>query len=211
MPNTFLRYLLSNRNLAAMAAAGAITALYLVGIIDKWWWALAGAAYAAVWLLPLSTKPAPAPVAADLSTQQALEWLEDRAMGRLPASARSILADILVQVKDILPRLKEMEGAGLLQVENRAALKQTVKQFLPGAIETYLRLPPLYARTAKVAAGQTAEEVLLGQLRTLQTQVHAIQGNILSSDVDALVAQSQFLSEKFSQPTSPLDAPSSAK
>jgi hypothetical protein len=205
MPTLLLRYLLSNRNLAAMAAAGGITTLFFFGVIDKWWWAIAGAAYAAVWLLPLDSKPRAAPAPADLSTQQAITWLQETAMSRLPASARHILDDILTQVKDILPRLKEMEGTGLVQVENRAALKQTVKGFLPAAVETYLRLPPLYARTAKVANGQTAEEVLLMQLRTLQTQIHSIQENILSSDVDALVAQSQFLTEKFSQPTSPLD------
>lgn len=208
MPNLLLRYLLCNRNLAAMGAAGVITALYVAGLIDKWWWAIAAAAYVAVWLLPLDPRPKDVPpVSADLSTQQALDWLHEVAMQKLPASARNILGDILEQVKDILPRLKEMEGTGLVEVENRAAIKQTVKGFLPSAIGAYLRLPPLYARTAKVANGQTPEDVLVAQLRTLQTQVHAIQENILSSDVDALVAQSQFLKEKFSQPQSVLGDP----
>lgn len=200
VPQLFIRYLLSNRSLAALGAAVAVTALYLFGFLDRWWWAIAAAAYAAVWTLPLDTKKKAEPVPADVSTQESLTWLQTTAMKDLPASARALLGDILERIQDVLPRLKELEGAGLIQAENRAALKQTVKVFLPNAVGTYLRLPASYARTAKVSDGLTAEDLLVTQLRTLQTHVRGIQENLLSSDVDELVAQSRFLNEKFARP-----------
>ncbi|VTU42938.1 MULTISPECIES: hypothetical protein [unclassified Variovorax] len=206
MPAKLLKFLLCDRNLYAVGASCAVTVLYLLGIIDAWWWLIAAAAYAAVWLLPIGpeTKVESKPI--DLSTEASLQWLRDNAMPKLPASARDILSDLIERAHDLMPRLKEMEGAGLVQATNRAELKQTVKIFLPQAVEAYLRLPPLYARTARVADGQTAEDLLLGQLRTLQAHVETLQAGILSAEVDTLLAQSRFLNQRLAQPVSVLES-----
>jgi hypothetical protein len=205
MPNIVLRYLLCDRNLYAIGAAAVITVLFLVGAIHTWWGLIALAAYASVWLLPIGseTKVVAAPV--DVSTQQAVDWLRDTAMSKLPLAAREVLGNILERVQELMPRLKELQVDGLVQAENRTALKQLVKSYLPQAVESYMRLPPLYARTAKVAEGRTAEEVLLEQLKTLQSHVVKIQDGLLSSEVDALLSQSRFLNEKFQDAKSVLE------
>ena len=184
-----------------------MVAAYLVGALvgalfaGRWWWVVASCAAATVYLWPqraasVTTSPAEGP-SPDKTTAQALQWLQNVAMGKLPASARDVLADIIQRAQELMPRLKEMEQAGMVQAPNRVALKQMVKVFLPQAIENYNSLPAVYARTHKGADGLTAEDLLLNQMRLMAQHLQQLQEQAYAESVDALLAQSHFLNERF--------------
>ncbi|MBI3228911.1 MAG: hypothetical protein HYZ45_01610, partial [Burkholderiales bacterium] len=103
---------------------------------------------------------------------------------------------ILNRVDALMPRLKEMEEQGSIEAPSRAMLKQTVTRLLPDAIETYLRLPAAYANMNKLSNGKTARDVLEEQLLLLNEHVITLEENLLSADVNSLLANGAFLQEK---------------
>lgn len=202
MSNLVLKYLASPRGRLAAAAAGVATVAHFVGLYDSGWPLVAGAAYVGVWLLPVG-KPkteTPPPPAAERTTAQAIEHLRSSVMPNLPLASRELLGDILKRASELMPKLKEMQGAGLVQLENRTELKQTVKTHLPLALEAYLKLPSNYARTAKLQDGRTAEDHLMDQLTMLRDHVKGLQEAAITDDVNKLLAQSRYLNENFRKP-----------
>ncbi len=191
-----MRYFLSTGNIAGSTLALAVVTAYLFGFIDDGWgWLTLGAYIAGV--LPFAFTSAPAHMPEGLSTAESLLWLKQSALPKLPLDAKPILADIIARVEGLMPRLKQMEIQGLVEAPSRAMLKQTITKLLPDAIETYLRLPPTYAKVARLGGGKTAQELLAEQLLMLQAHVHTLEDNLLSSDVNSMLANGQFLQEKF--------------
>lgn len=196
------RHLLSNGNMAGSCAALAVIAAYLFGLIGNGWWLLALGAYLGGWLA-FAFKDQPEHMPEGLSTADALAWLTDAALPKLPPQAKPVLTDIINRVQDLMPRLKEMESQGLVEASSRAMLKQTVTRLLPDAVEAYLRLPPTYARVAALGDGKNAQELLTEQLVMLQEHVHELEENLLSADVNTMLANGRFLQEKFQRNVSP--------
>lgn len=192
-----LQFLMSNRNLFGCAAASVMLALYLLGVLGSYWFGLTCLAYAIGFLAT------PAPAAEHLpegtSTKESLEWLRNKVLPCLPAESGKVLAQTLDIADELMPRLKEMDAAGAIQPENRALLKRTITRYLPDAVESYLKLPALYASSFKAAGGKTANQLLLEQLTLLHDHVAEIRDNVLSTEVDALLANSRFLQQKFSK------------
>ncbi len=194
--NRLSRFFLSTGNMVGSGAALLVIGLYLGNVIEHGWWMLALGAYAAG-VLPGLFRDAPAHMPEGLSTADALQWLKESVMPRLPAASQVLLRDIITRVEGLMPRLKEMESQGLLESTNRAMLKQTVTRLLPDAVESYLRLPATYAKVATLANGKTAQALLNEQLGMLQTHVKGLEENLLMSDVNSMLANGRFLQEKF--------------
>ena len=191
----FMRFLLTNSNMTGCAVALAVVLLYLSGVIHSYWAALAFTGYAVGYLAMY--RPTPEHCPEGLSSQSTQQWLEEKVLPRVSGEAQRILKSILEVAKELMPRLKEMESQGMVQAENRARLKQLLNRYLPDALETYLKLPSLYASTAKVAGGKTAQQVLVDQLTTLEVHVKELRDGFYSQNVDALLANGAFLKEKF--------------
>lgn len=191
------RFLLSNSNMAGCVGASAVVLLFLVGLISHYWFALSLLAYALGYLV--FQRPAPAQLPVGSSTEASLCWLQDQALPKLPPEAASILQHMLTTAKELMPKLKELETSGTVQVENRAMLKQTMTRYLPDALESYMRLPPLYAKSARLANGKTPVAVLVEQLLLLDAHLTELRESVLSTEVDALLANGRFLQEKFTK------------
>jgi len=105
--------------------------------------------------------------------------------------------DKVIDIKDnilmLLPRLDEM-NAGNYDLH---VVKQTVINYLPQMLTTYLELPPAFARMHKMRNGKTAQEVLIEQLSILDEQIKQILVSVNSKDAEALIAQGEFLKSKF--------------
>jgi hypothetical protein len=103
----------------------------------------------------------------------------------------------VIHIKDnilmLLPRLEEM-NAGDYDLH---VVKQTVTDYLPQMLSTYLELPPIFARVHKMRNGKTAQEVLIEQLTILDKQINKIVISANSEDAEALIAQGEFLKSKF--------------
>ena len=195
-------FLLSSSNLAGCGSASIMLVLYLTGVVHSYWYILAALAYAggAIAWVP----KAPEHLPEGLNTAETLAWLRARVLPKLPHEASQVLLSILTTADELMPRLKELERSGLVQTENRAMLKQTITKLLPGVVEAYLKLPPVYAKTTRVAGNKTATELLVEQLTLLQTHTVEIRDGLLANDVDTLLASGRFLQEKFAKPFSVL-------
>lgn len=191
------KFLLSNSNLAGCAGAAMVVALYLSNLIHAYWFVLAVLAYG-VGVLGMP-KPRVVPRPTGTSTQDALTWLRAKVLPALPTECATVLRQILDIADELMPRLKEMEAVGVIQTESRATLKQTVTRYLPSVVEGYMKLPPVYAASAKVAEGKTANQLLLEQLTLLRDHVLEIREGVLSEDVDALLSNGRFLQQKFTK------------
>lgn len=191
------RFLLSNGNLAGGIAAAGVVGLYLAGIIQDYWMALATVAYAGGFVSMY--RPSVQTLPDGVSTQESLDWLRDKVLPKLPPDAGAVLSSILDITAELMPRLKDMEAKGLVQTENRVMLKQTITRYLPDIVESYLKLPPVYARSAKVADNKTPNQLLIEQLTLLETHVAEIREGVLSKEVDGLLANGRFLQDKFSK------------
>ncbi len=103
----------------------------------------------------------------------------------------------VVSIKDnvvmLLPHLEEMNrGQYDLHV-----VKQTVTEYLPEMLTTYLELPPAFARIHKIRNGKTPQQILIEQLDILDKQMEQIVIDVNSKDAEALIAHGHFLKNKF--------------
>jgi hypothetical protein len=188
------RFMLSNGNLAGFIAAALVTVLYLVGVLGSLWFPMALVGYAAG--VVAFYRPQPKSLPQGLETKDYLEWLRVVALPKLPQEAASRLQHILDLATEIWPRLKEMEAQGLVQVENRTMLKQTLTKLLPDLVQNYLKLPAVYAKTHKVE-GKTPLMLFSEQLSLLEAHVVEIRDGVYAEEVDGLLASGRFLQEKF--------------
>ena len=103
----------------------------------------------------------------------------------------------VINIKDnilmLLPRLNEINSGDY----DLHVVKQTVTDYLPEMLTTYLELPPAFAKMHKMRNGKTSQEVLIEQLSILNEQIEKIIISVNSKDADALIAQGEFLKSKF--------------
>jgi hypothetical protein len=120
---------------------------------------------------------------------------ESVAIGRtkLSAPALSKVQSIRRTVLEILPRVDAMTD----DVESLYLVEQTVLDFLPTALASYLELPREYATTEVIGDGKTAQEILLEQLTLLDDTMRDIASGLNRQGSDRLVAHGRFLEDRF--------------
>lgn len=74
---------------------------------------------------------------------------------------------------------------------------RTATDYLPSAIDAYMRLPQGYAATRRLADGRTALEVLTTQLDLLEKEMVDVADAVTHNDLQRLLAHGRFLEEKF--------------
>ncbi len=198
------RYLQSRANMFGSIAAIIVVVAQLLNFLGSNWWLLALGAYVGASLPFLFGRQATR-LPQQMHTAEALQLLREDLLPRLPPQPQQVLEDIINTVDALMPRLKEMEAQGLVEASSRAMLKQTVTHLLPDAANTYLRLPPEYANQVAIDGNKTAQDLLLDQLHMLQEHVNELEANLLSADVNKLLANGRFLQDKLRQHSSPLE------
>jgi hypothetical protein len=124
-----------------------------------------------------------------------LEALIKRISKRVsPVELNKVIA-IKEAILMLLPRLEEM-NAGDYDLH---IVKQTVTDYLPKMLMTYLELPPAFARMHKMRNGKTAQQILMEQLAILENQMNQIVISANRHDAESLIAQGEFLKSKFAE------------
>ncbi len=174
--------------------------LLFAGVIDRGWLPITLALYALGWVASWTFMPR---AIEGLAATVAREHLEDEMNGlvqqvqaRLPGQAAAALQRIRDLVLDLMGR---MRAGNPLFVEQAFQIEQTVRNYLPHTLESYLRLPRFYARMHVVKDGKTAELLLLEQMRTLEAGLQRLLENVVADDAQALLANGRFLDAKFRQ------------
>ena len=139
---------------------------------------------------------APVPTSADLlAAVIRVEALV--ADGAVPAPVASRVARVTRVVREAIPRLDRL-GAGS---EQAYSVMATATDYLPEAIDGYLRLPRDWANSRPVDNGRSSLMVLIDQLDLLARTMDQVLDAVNRSDAAALVAHGRFLTEKFGHPS----------
>jgi hypothetical protein len=113
------------------------------------------------------------------------------AHGRVPAEVEERLAAIQHLILDIL------DVTGPAARSELYVLLRTATDYLPTALDTYLRLPQGYATTRRAVGGRTALELLVEQLDLLHTEMTEVADAVSRNDLDRLAAHGRFLTTRF--------------
>ncbi len=135
--------------------------------------------------------PAP-PTRQDLLV--ALDATEDLVDGSaVPSPVTARVLRVTAAVRDTIPRLDAL-GAGSARAYSVMA---TATDYLPEAVNGYLRLPRRFADTRPVDAGKTSLMVIVDQLDLLGATMDRVFDAVCRDDATALVAHGRFLAQKF--------------
>jgi len=115
------------------------------------------------------------------------------ARSAVPAPVASRVTRVSRTVRDTIPRLSNL-GAGSQQAYNVMA---TATDYLPEAVDGYLRLPRQWADSRPVDRGKTSLMILIDQLDLLAATMDKVFDAVCRADAAALVAHGRFLAEKF--------------
>jgi len=191
------RYLYSNKNIAGCVGALCGLGLYLSGVVGALW------PVVTVGLYGVGALVTPPPKGIDLRSGlrsadlgKAMDEQLARIAGKVPPEVFSAVQAIQASIKDVLPR-RDLLPPGS---RDAYAVEQTVLDYLPTALESYLRLPRAYANRVIGTDGRTAKQVLLDQLATLQREMEAVVATLARTDTDRLLAHERFLDDRFGRP-----------
>jgi hypothetical protein len=113
--------------------------------------------------------------------------------GRVPRDVEVGVASIRQNVLDILSR----EARLAAHSPELFVVLRTATDYLPTALQAYLRLPAGYATSRQQADGKTALEILLEQLRLLDKEMVDVADAVTKQDLDRLRAHGRFLADRF--------------
>lgn len=193
----FWLFVYSNGNIAGCVAGLCGVALYLLGVINQGWLPITLGLY----LAGFFASPASVRVRLDTrisadSLREALDGLIQDSRKRLPVEALQLLESIRVTMGDILPQIAKLQAGLPLDTPQSFTIAETVTRYLPDALNSYLKLPPMYAVAHRID-GKTPKQHLVGQLGLLDAKLKDIANDLFRGDAEDLALNGRFLEEKF--------------
>jgi len=77
------------------------------------------------------------------------------------------------------------------------AVRQTAMTYLPEALSKYMALPRAYAERQILENGKTSHDILLDQLRLMESKVHEVADLIIERQSQRLVTHGRFIADRF--------------
>lgn len=191
-----LRYAMSNKNLAGCAGALVGLGLYFIGVVGDLWPFVVAGLYG---VGALATPPARVielhlGAAFDVENlNRAMDEQVRRIKGRVPDEVLASVRRIHDCVREVLAR-RDMLPPGS---QDAFVVERTVLDYLPTALEAYLRLPRAYANRVAVDGRRTSRQVLGEQLDLLESKLGEVLEAVAKGDADRLLANGRFLAERF--------------
>ena len=126
--------------------------------------------------------------------QKSLAQQIGTAAGRVPPEILARMQRIELTIRtEILPRLDCLPlGAPELYL-----IERTVSDYLPTAVEAYLRLPRGYVSSQPGSRGRAAVDVLAEELDFLDAEMRQVAEVVHRTDMDRLLAHKRFLIDRF--------------
>jgi hypothetical protein len=195
-----LLYLYSNKNIAgSLLALGAVGA-YFAGIIHPFWPEIVAGAYA-IGALAMPGGPAidaDFDLSADPATIDAsLTRFVAQVQKLVPPEVLTRIQSIVGSIRAVLPLLAKSSAVAN---QDSYTIRETALRYMPETVAAYLRLPPAYRNLQPLQDGKTAKQLLIDQLTLLDGKMQEIARNLLANDTQALVANGQFLRQRFEKP-----------
>jgi len=126
--------------------------------------------------------------------QKSLAHQIGAAAGRVPPEIHARMQRIELTIRtEILPRLDCLPlGAPELYL-----IERTVSDYLPTAVEAYLRLPRGYVSSQPGSQGRAALDVVVEELDFLDAEMRQVAEVVHRTDMDQLLAHKRFLADRF--------------
>ena len=137
------------------------------------------------------------------------EHLSSRAGEVVTRNIARLPEQVLKRAHLILKRLEEVDAllaTGRLDPERAHLARKIATEFLPEAIEGYLKLPPSQAQTRELAPGKTGYDLLLEQLASLSRASKELLEEATLSEGRELLGNHRFIQEKFRTVRNEFDA-----
>lgn len=170
-------------------------ALFFTGIIDRFRFLIVAGCYAIGVLLTPQNRGVVMAMSQQMDADELavqLRILLDSARNRLTDQVNKPLEEINELIDQILPLIDKRNITADLHT-----VKNVITQYLPEMLDSYLKLPPAYARFHTLSTGKTPRDELVAQLGILHHELEVILGNLLTDDVHALQAYGKFLEDKY--------------
>lgn len=192
-------FLFSNANIGGLLVALLGPILLFAGVIGPGWLGITAGLYLIGAIAGSMFRPAPeierhfATTLGNAEILQQLDRLIADVAGELDADMRAHLASVRASIAEVLPRLAEHGETG----NDAFTVRETVLRYLPETLANYVALPPVFRRTHVVRDGKTPRRLLAEQLDLLDRKMQEVVVNVASADMQALVANGEFLRAKF--------------
>lgn len=200
MSERLLIFLYSRRNIAGSLLAIAGVAAYLLGFIDRFWLPIVLGLYGVGYLAVPPRPPLRLGQPGGDSPEQIAEFLAsliERVKPRLEPAVFQRVMSIVASINQALPDL----ARGAVQTGGTLfTVRQIAVDYLPSALDTYLKLPSAYRVRHAVENRKTPHDVLEEQLGLLDGKMQDVLVSVHENDVQALLANGRFLKEKFGEP-----------
>ncbi len=96
---------------------------------------------------------------------------------------------------DLLSRMEGLSGSDA----DAFTVRQTIRDYLPSALNAYQAMPSRFAAEQPIQAGRTAQEHVVEQIRLLHTALKEIDARLPEADVQRLLVHGRFLEGKFGE------------
>lgn len=193
----FWLFIYSNGNIAGCVAGLVGVAMYLLGVINQGWLLITLGLYlAGFFAAPASAQVRLNPRITADTLRDALDELIQDSRKSLPAEALQLLESIRNTMGDILPQIAKLQAGLPLDTPQSFTIAETVTRYLPDALNSYLKLPPLYAAAHRID-DKTPKQHLLAQLKLLDSKLKDIADDLFRGDAEDLALNGRFLEEKF--------------
>ena len=116
--------------------------------------------------------------------------------GRVPPVVIERIQQIELTIRsEILPGIDHLPPGSL----DLYLIERTARDYVPAAVDAYLRLPADYVSVQRGSRGHTPLQVLLEELGLLDTEMRRIAERLHRTDMDRLLAHRRFLADRFSR------------
>lgn len=204
-----VRWIYSAPNIVGAALALTVTGLFLTGVISG---VLVPALIVGAYVLGAVATPRPRGLHAGGAyvggldpgeVRKELREIEREAASRLPQELAAKVSSIHATIDEMLPLI----ASSAVDPAQLFAVERTVSDYLPSALDAFLRLPRTYATSHAVAKGKTPADLLGEQLDLIDDKMREISIAIAGDDVGRLLAQGRFLEERFGRGDRALELP----
>ena len=191
-------FLYSTPNLVGAALGLVGLGLYFLGIIHAYWLPIVVGLYIiGVLITPRSqayeTRWQNTFQKVDIRNE--LEGMVRSVRRRLPKESYEKVVSIKDTILQILPHVNDLSSSDY----NVYLIQQTAFDYLPLALDNYLKLPRAYADKQPVKNGKTARVLLYEQLDLLDREMKDVVKDMYANDTQKLLAHGQFLKDKFGE------------
>jgi hypothetical protein len=197
-----MSFVSSRRHIVGSLFALAGLIVYLVGASDQYWLFVVIGLYALGYFGTPKPRLRPDSAAVVQSPEAIARFLDavvERVRRELEPPVLARVMSIVASINEVLPVL----ARGTMQMDGTSfAVRQIATDFLPTALDAYLRIPAAHRSRRPRDDDRSAGEILQEQLGLLDTKMRDVLLSVQRNDLQSVLDNGRFLKKRFATPPS---------